>query len=389
MTTPDYDVDRQTPRGGTPPTTPSRPTSPPPAGWDDEDDFVTVRRTGSRLLRVAIVLLVVVGMGWMGYRTARSWFEAQLDPAGEPGEPLQVLVPAGATTSDIGRQLEAMDIIPNSTFFRYYARWKDEGNFQAGEYFIPLNSSASEAIAVLNGGPTPQRYTRFTVREGLWINEILPDVATQVPTVTAADLQAVLDSGRIEPRYRPPGATSWEGLLFPDTYEINVEDGAYEILLRMADEFTRVSGELGYGAAETKLGRSAYEVLIVASLVEAEAKIDSERPLVASVIYNRLREQWPLGIDATCIYGQGNRQVELTKEILNNGEDPYNCREIVGLPPTPINSPGRASLEAAINPAESEFMYYVLTDPSGAHTFAKTAEEFDAAKKICQDLGLC
>lgn len=388
MTTPDFDVDRQLPQGGTSPTTPSRPTSPPP-GWDDEDDFVTVRRTGSRLFRFAIVLLVVVGMGWMGYRTVRSWFGAQLDPAGAQGEPMQVLVPAGATTSDIGRQLEAMDIVPNSTFFRYYARWKDEGNFQAGEYFIPLNSSASEAIAVLNGGPTPQRYALFTVREGLWINEILPDVASQISTVTPADLQAVLDSGRIEPRYRPPGATSWEGLLFPDTYEINVEDGAYEILLRMADEFTRVSGELGYGAAETKLGRSAYEVLIVASLIEAEAKVDSERPLVASVIYNRLREQWPLGIDATCIYGQGNRQVELTREILDNGEDPYNCREIVGLPPTPINSPGRASLEAAIDPAESEFMYYVLTDPSGAHTFAKTAEEFDAAKKVCQDLGLC
>ncbi len=376
MTTPDYDVDRQTPRASAP-------------RWDDEDDFVTVRRPGSRLLRFALVFLVVGGLGWMGYRSARSWFEAQLDPAGEPGEVTQVLVPAGATTSDIGRQLESMDIVPNSTFFRYYARWKDEGNFQAGEYFIPLNSSASEAIAVLNAGPTPQKFTQFTVREGLWINEILPELATQVPTVTPADLQAVLDSGRIEPRYRPAGATSWEGLLFPDTYEINVEDGAYEILLRMADEFTRVSGELGYGAAETKLGRSAYEVLIVASLVEAEAKLDSERPLVASVIYNRLREQWPLGIDATCIYGQGNRQVQLTREILDNGEDPYNCREIVGLPPTPINSPGRASLDAAINPAESEFMYYVLTDPSGAHTFAKTKEEFDAAKKICQDLGLC
>lgn len=335
------------------------------------------------------MLVVVLGLGWLGYRSARSWFESQLDPAGEPGEVVQVLVPAGATTSDIGRQLESIDIIPNSTFFRYYARWKDEGNFQAGEYFLPLNSSAEEAIAVLNAGPTPERYTRFTVREGLWINEMLPEISGQLNGITPTDLQAVLDSGRIEPRYRPAGVTSWEGLFFPDTYEINVEDGAYEVLLRMADEFTRVSGELGYGAAETKLGRSAYEVLIVASLVEAEAKLEAERPLVASVIYNRLREQWPLGIDATCIYGQGNRQVELTNEILFNGDDPYNCREIIGLPPTPINSPGRASLDAAINPAESEYLYYVLTDPAGAHTFAVTSEEFDAAKQICQDLGLC
>ncbi len=360
-----------------------------PLGWDDEDDFVTIRPAGSRLRRGLLVALVVVALGWFGYRTARSWFESQLDPSGEAGEPVQVIVPSGATTSDIARQLESMDIVPNSTFFRYYARWKDEGNFQAGEYFIPRNSSVAEAIGVLNAGPTPERYTRFTVREGLWMGEILQEIADQIDGVTVADLQAVLDSGRIEPRYRPPGVTSWEGLLFPDTYEINVEDGAYEILLRMADEFTRVSGELGYGAGETKLGRSAYEVLIVASLVEAEAKLDSDRPLIASVIYNRLRKQWALGIDATCIFGQGNRQVELTRDILDNGDDPYNCRKIVGLPPTPIDSPGRASLEAAINPAETDYLYYVLTDPSGSHTFAETDEEFAEAKKICQEKGLC
>jgi UPF0755 protein len=336
-----------------------------------------------------VVLLVVLALVFVGYRTVRNWFDSQLDPAGEPGEVVTVVVASGATTSDIARQLESMDIIPNATFFRYYARWKDEGNFQAGEYFIGTNSSVSEAIAVLNAGPTPQRFTRFTIKEGLWTVEILADLAAQLEGVTVEELQAVLDSGRIEPRYRPEGVSSWEGLLFPDTYEVNLQDGAYEVLLRMADEFTRVSGEVGYGAAEGRLGRSAYEVLIVASLVEAETRLDSERPLVASVIYNRLRQQWILGIDATCIYGQGNRQVELTRSILDDRDDPYNCRHVVGLPPTPINSPGRASLEAAINPAESDFMYYVLTDPSGAHTFAVTNAEFQEAKALCQERGLC
>lgn len=179
---------------------------------------------------------------------------------------------------------------------------------------------------------------------------------------------------------------------FPETYEVNEDDGAYEVLLRMSDEFTRVSGSLGYGAAETQLQRSAYDVLIVASLVEAEAKLDEERALVASVIYNRLREQWPLGIDATCVYGQGERGIVLTSEILSTmqeEQDPYDCRGRVGLPPTPIGAPGRASLEAAINPAESDYMYYVLTDASGSRTFAVTDEEFAEAKAICQEKGLC
>ena len=106
------------------------------------------------------------------------------------------------------------------------------------------------------------------------------------------------------------------------------------------------------------------------------------------MIYNRLREQIPLGIDATCIYGTGDRQVELTRSILDS-EEPYGCRKVVGLPPTPINSPGRASLLAAIDPAESTYIYYVLTDASGTHTFASTDEEFLEAKAICQEKGLC
>lgn len=156
----------------------------------------------------------------------------------------------------------------------------------------------------------------------------------------------------------------------------------------MTDEFSKVTGELGYGAADSILGYSAYDVLIVASLIEAEALIPEERPLVASVIYNRLREGWILGIDATCVYGTGIRGVELTREILDT-PGPYDCRFSTTLPPTPINSPGRASLEAALNPAESDYMYYVLTGEDGTQTFAETEEEFLEAKAICQEKGLC
>lgn len=355
--------------------------------WND-DQFVTIRPAWYRIGRGLIFLALILYAGLFVYRAGRGWFEAQLDPEGEPTTEVVLNVPNGATTADIGRILQDNEIIPNSTFFRYYAQYEGEGNFQAGEYTFQQNSSAGEAIEVLNLGPRPQEFARFTVREGLWIDEIIPEIAGQLDNVTEAELRAVLASGQIVPRYRPPGNTSWEGLFFPDTYEVNAEDDAFEVLLKMSDEFSEVSGELAYGAADTQLGYSAYEVLIVASLIEAETRVDSERPLVASVIYNRLREQWPLGIDATCIYGAGDRQVELVQSLLQDTENPYACRGRVGLPPTPINAPGRASLEAAIRPAESAFMYYVLTDPAGRHTFAETEEEFIVAKAICAERGL-
>ncbi len=384
-----YDQDQQT--IGSVPYEPEA--APPGPEWERDPDVVRTFPNWFRSVRGLLAIALIAFVVYQGYQGARGWFDSQLDPEGEPGETIELIVPSGATTADIGQILQQLEVIPNSTFFRYYARYKGEENFQAGEYQIQVNSSAQEAIDVLNAGPKPQVFDRFQVREGLWISEMLPIIADQLDGVTTQQLQAVLTTNRITPRYRPDGETSWEGLLFPDTYEVNAEASALEILLKLSDEFTEVTGELGYGAAETFTGYSAYEVLIVASLIEGETRVADERPLVASVIYNRLREGWNLGIDATCLYASGTRNVD---DAINAGffdqesESPYACRgRARGLPPTPINSPSRASLEAAISPAETRFMYYVLTDADGTHTFAETEEEFVAARQICveKDLG--
>ncbi len=360
-----------------------------PLEWEEDANFVRVRPAWFRLLRAVAAVALIGYVGLIGFRGVKGWFDRQLDPAGEPGEAITVIVPIGATTADIGGILQAEGIVPNSTFFRYYARWEGEENFQAGEYQIPLNSSAQEAIDTLNGGPKPQVFARFQVREGLWVDEMLPIIANQLDSVTVGQLRAVLNAQRIAPRYRPPGLSSWEGLLFPDTYEVAADATALEVLQKMSDEFSEVTGELGFGASENFVNLSAYEVVIVASLIEAETRIPEERTLVASVIYNRLREQIPLGIDATCLYGQETRDPSvLTNEVLFDSENPYSCRERIGLPPTPINSPSRASLQAAIQPAHSDFIYYVLTNADGTHTFAETDEEFQVAKQVCIDLGL-
>lgn len=363
-----------------------------PLEWEDDTDFARVAPAWFRGLRAIIAVALIGFVCFTAYNGVRAWFDRQLDPVGEPGESVEFIVPSGATTAAIGQLLQDAEVVPNSTFFRYYARWKGEENFQAGEYQMQLNSSAQEAIDVLNVGPKPQVFDRFQVREGLWINEILPAIAGQLENVTVEQLEAVLRSGQITPRYRPDGTTSHEGLIFPDTYEVNADATAAEVLQKMADEFSRVTGSLGYGASENLLNLSPYEVVIVASLIEGETRVEAERPRVASVIYNRLREGIPLGIDATCLYDAGTRVVD---DAINAGafdkesESPYSCRgPRQGLPPTPINSPGAASLEAALNPETTEFLFYVLTESDGTHTFAVTVEEFNAAKLVCIERGL-
>lgn len=356
--------------------------------WDDEDEFVTVRSGGFRILRAVAAAVVLVIITIVLYRGVRAWFERQLDPEGEPGETVTVIVPAGATTGGIASQLESEGIIPNSTFFRYYADWNNEGNFQAGEYTMQVNSSADEAIAVLNGGPAAQTYATFGVPEGRWVPEMLASIAEQLPNVTVEELQAVLDSGELTPSYRPDGVTSWEGLLFPATYEVEDDATAREVLAMMSNEFQDVASELGYGGTELRQGRSAYEIITIASMVEAEAKTVGDRPKIARVIYNRLQEQMSLDIDATCIYGLQNREAVLGDEAYALVPPEYACRNNPNLPATPISAPGRASLEAALKPAEGKWLYYVLADAEGNHFFTNDYNEFLAKKAEAQEAGL-
>jgi UPF0755 protein len=221
---------------------------------------------------------------------------------------------------------------------------------------------------------------------------MLPRIADQLPGITTEDLQAVLSSGQLDPRYRPETQTSWEGLLFASTYEVDDEATAFDVLKLMSDEFARVASELGYGAADTALGLNldltAYDVIIVASMIEAEAKVDEDRAKIARVIYNRLEQDFSIDIDATCIYGSGDRQVGLTREYMETGAGEYACRNFRQLPPTPISTPSEDSLAAAINPEDGDWLYYVLMDAEGHHLFTETLEEFNEQKVISEEQGL-
>ncbi len=158
-----------------------------------------------------------------------------------------------------------------------------------------------------------------------------------------------------------------------------------QLVQTMLSRFEDVFGSLDTSRL-AQLGVSPYQAVIVASLVEAEAKVPEDRPLIASVIYNRLREGTPLQIDATILYVIGHKETVLNSDL--EVDSPYNTYKNVGLPPTPIDSPGRSSLQAAVNPPATNYRYYVLCKKNGAHCFAETLDEFNRLRAQAEAEGI-
>jgi UPF0755 protein len=197
-------------------------------------------------------------------------------------------------------------------------------------------------------------------------------------------MQALEDRDWSLPPYLPEDAESEEGFLFPETYEfVEGDTRAPQVIRKLLDQFGTEAESLQWANA-TDLGVTPYEVVTIASMIEEEARLDEERALIAGVIYNRLQLGMTLGIDATLLYDDPTPDGQLSFSDLET-DTPYNTRINPGLPPTPIASPGRASLEAALNPAETEFLYYVLCGEDGHHAFGTTAEEHEANRVRCNE----
>ena len=342
------------------------------------------RRVLALVVGASIVVALAIGL-------LLFWVSRQVNPAGDPGALVgEVVIPSGSSTDSIGGLLAEAGVISDGGLFSRYVGLKGEGPWEAGTYVeFRENSSFDEAIGVLDEGPLPIGASRVRVTEGKRLADGLEQIAQQHPGVEVSDLLTALGSGEVTSKYLPPGTTNWEGLLFPDTYEFSDDATATQILQTLADQMSDVLDELGYERAETLRGRSAYEVLTIASMIERETGApEEERGQISRVIYNRLDDGEPLGIDATILYGLGRDAGELTRSDLE-ADTPYNTRERAGLPPTPIGSPGRASLQAAIDPPAGEWRYYVLVanDPP-SHLFTDSYDEFLAAKEEAQENGV-
>jgi UPF0755 protein len=350
------------------------------------------RRRGCRAVLITFaVLFVAAGVGaWFAW----SWVQGEIDPTGGPGEEVLVEVPEGASTSDIGHELADAGVISNATVWDWYIRFRDPGEFQAGPYRMRLNSSFTEAIDALEEGALPPNSILITVPEGLTLTQTLARLAdpevTKDSGFTAEGLQAALADPASRSSVLPADQRSLEGTLFPETYAVEEGDTEAVVIQRMVAQLDHTLAELGMERQAQALGLTPYQVLTVASLIEEEAGTEGDRPRVARVVYNRLAEEMPLQIDATSCYIKNEPGgCKLTEADLAS-DSPYNTRQHQGLPPTPIASPGRASIEAALNPADGDWLYYVLDAEAddGSHLFTANYDEFVEARQRCAAAGL-
>jgi UPF0755 protein len=343
------------------------------------------RRTG--LIVVLILFLGLVGaLAYAGnrYRACRE--------APEPTRATVTLeVAEGATGEDVAEQLAA-EGLTNCGGFVGSLLLRGTGlasDIRAGTYEIPVGITLDDIMVILTTPPEKVPTVELTVPEGLRIRSTFPDERS-ISSVVADELglsQArfakLAESGRYAlPPWLPKGTPTAEGFLFPKTFEL-VKKGLDEeaVIDTMLAQFEKEAAALPWENAEA-LGLSPYEVVIVASMIEKEAKLDDERALIAGVIYNRLAEPMTLGIDATLLYDDPTPDGSLSTADIET-DTPYNTRINAGLPPTPIASPGLASLRAALEPETTDFFYYVLCGDDGRHEFSQTYDQHLANVDAC------
>ena len=287
-----------------------------------------------------------------------------------------VTIPKGASVAEVGDLLDRRGVISNSLLFQVRVTLASKrSEFFPGRYVLAGGISYGAAIDALSTAPAKSTIT-LTIPEGY-------SRAQTAPLVREAGLGGSYRRASVRSRYLKPasyggkGAKSLEGFLFPDTFELKTSAAAADLVqLQLQDFKRRIKGvDMRYARAKNL---TTYDVVTIASMVEREAQLDSERPLVAAVIYNRLREGIPLGIDATIRFATGNYDQPLTKSELAV-DSPYNTRRNSGLPPGPIDSPGLASIEAAARPARVDHLYYVVKPGTcGRHSFSSTDARFQA-----------
>ena len=296
---------------------------------------------------------------------------------GDGSGQVQVTVPKGSSVSEVGDLLAEKDVIANSTLFQVRVTLAGKrSEIYSGRFTLAHDMSYGAAIDALSEAPV-KRTLSVTIPEGYTRSQAAQLV--EEVGVPGDYTKATIKSKYLDPaEYGGKNARDLEGFLFPDTFELKPNAPVEDLVeLQLKDFRQRIKGvDMKYAKSKNL---TVFDVVTIASMVEDEAGVDSQRGLVASVIYNRLREGMPLGIDATIRFATGNYTQPLTESELAI-DSPYNSRTNTGLPPGPISNPGLASIEAAAHPPKTDYLFYVTTPGAcGKLTFAETEAEFETA----------
>lgn len=293
---------------------------------------------------------------------------------------VEVVVPEGSGAKQIGDQLVKAGVIDNATIFSLRARLSGQRDrLRSGVHVLKLDMSYGDALDAMTVAPKAAATVNVAIPEGLTIKQIgsIAHRAQLRGSYTKAT-RSVSAMRTARTLGAPAGVRTLEGFFFPDTYQLRTTATTGTLVKDQLQDFKRQTAGVSYAYAKKKQ-LTRYDVLIIASLIENEAQIAKDRPLIAAVIYNRLKQGIPLQIDATTRYETGNyganarpiRQSEL------DADTPYNTRKKTGLPPTPISNPGLAALKAAAHPANVPYLYYVVKPCGhGAHAFSSTDAKF-------------
>ncbi len=321
-------------------------------------------------------------------------------PAGSDDTPIVFAIQPGETAGQIGERLLEAGLIADAELFRRYLQYEGlDAGLEVGTFTLRQTMTIPEIAQALQSGQRPEQ--TITVREGLRLEEVAVEVAAQTGISEQEFLALVTTGWRTTELARYaflsslPAEATLEGFLFPETYRLPEEASAIDVVARMLSTFEeRVTMDMQMAAANR--GLTVYQAVTLASIVEREAVIDAERPIIAGVYTNRLNNDWLLGADPTVQYGLGYDASTgqwwrtlyfdvLGIESLADIDNPYNTYRYLGLPPSPICSPGLASIQAVAYPADTPYFYFIANCQTndGSHLFAATEEEHYANYMLC------
>jgi len=333
--------------------------------------------------KIAILVFFLVIIGAMSFRMAVSEGVAPFDPDNK-GK-VTVTIPMGSATGQIALILEENGIIGDADAFKIVSKVTgSDGKYKAGTYGLSPSMSAYEIIKIIHSGISVGNIV--TIPEGYSINQVA-DALAKKGLVDKTEFLNQVQSGEFEQKFieaLPKNADRLEGFLFPETYDMPIDASVHDIINIMLNQFTKVYTS-EYETRAKEMGFTMREIITIASMIEREAATNEDRPLVASVIYNRLSQEMALQFCSTVQYILGDSKARLSYEDTQI-ESEYNTYINAGLPPGPICSPGAEAIKAALYPAETAYLYFVV-DPNGerTHKFATTYEEFLNYKKEYTD----
>lgn len=312
----------------------------------------------------AVLLLLVLGLG------------AGCAAADEDAAEVHVRVPAGAPFTAVADSLEARGVIRSALLFRLYARLSGADRAaKAGTYAFRPGAGWRSILDDLRHGRVAT--IRLTVPEA-WTAQRIAERLVAATGLEADAVDAVIQESGAAARFGVPGPTL-EGYLYPATYEFPVDVTAETAIATMIERYRSVWTPERRALADS-LGLSEREVVTLASIIEAEARLTEELPLISAVFHNRLRIGYPLQADATVQYALGERQARLFYGHIDRvADNPYNTYRHRGLPPGPIASPGVRAIDAALRPAEADYLYFVAR-PDGSHIFTRSLAEHNQAR---------